>query len=658
MNSRSLTFTLAYALCLFFFSLSISAQDIAPIDTIEWKGFQRYNLKIGERDIRIVAPKSELEGKPWLWRARFPDWHTEQDSILVAEGFHLVYVNTDNLFGSPKAMEVWDQVYDLMTKKYGLNKKPSLSGISRGGLFVYSWAKRHPDKVACIYAEAPVCDFKSWPGGQGKGLGSETDWEKLKEAYGFASDEEANSYEGNPIDGLKELAKNKVPILHMIGLEDQVVPPEENTFILVENYLRLGGSATVVPCTQGEQKLHGHHFDIESPRLVADFIKYHSVKEAKLSSKTFYKIRGGLKNSQIKFERDKKGRVAFLGGSITYNPGWRDSVMNFLQERFPDTEFEFIAAGIPSMGSVPGAFRLERDVLSTGPIDLLFEEAAVNDATNGRTDQEQQLAMEGIVRHLRKENPAADMVLFHFVDPDKIGSYNRGEVPEVIKNHERVAEYYGLPSLNLAEEVTKRIANKEFTWEEDFKNLHPSPFGQGVYAHSMIDMLKTAYGGHLDQDDKITANQSLSMLNVAAFDRGSLVDISKAKIGKGWQIVEAWKPTDQTGTRANYVDVPMLVSESPESKLKFKFNGNAVGIAVAAGQDAGKIAYRIDNGEWKTQDLFTQWSAHLHLPWYYLLAIDLESEEHKLELKVIEDKNPNSSGNAVRIRYFFVNGLD
>ena len=84
-------------------------------------------------------------------------------------------------------------------------------------------------------------------------------------------------------------------------------------------------------------------------------------------------------------KRKKVGRVAFLGGSITYNSGWRDSVMQYLEDRFPETVFEFVSAGIPSMGSTPAAFRLSRDVLDNGPVDLLFEEAAVNDATNGRS---------------------------------------------------------------------------------------------------------------------------------------------------------------------------------------------------------------------------------------------------------------------------------
>jgi hypothetical protein len=62
----------------------------------------------------------------------------------------------------------------------------------------------------------------------------------------------------------------------MIGLHDAVVPPELNTFILADRYVKLGGIATIVPCTGGKQESQGHHFPIETPRLVADFILYYS----------------------------------------------------------------------------------------------------------------------------------------------------------------------------------------------------------------------------------------------------------------------------------------------------------------------------------------------------------------------------------------------
>ena len=82
-------------------------------------------------------------------------------------------------------------------------------------------------------------------------------------------------------------------------------------------------------------------------------------------------IRGSFENSRIAFEIKKKATVAFMGGSITEMNGYRPMLMNFLGRRFPQTEFSFINAGISSTCSTTGAFRLHRDVLSHGPIDLL-----------------------------------------------------------------------------------------------------------------------------------------------------------------------------------------------------------------------------------------------------------------------------------------------
>ena len=621
----------------------------------QWKGFKRLDFKLNSRTVRLIFPQKALAGNPWIWRARFPNWHTDADSILVSEGFHLAYINTDNLYGSPKAMEAWDNLYNLLTTEYKLNSKVALMGVSRGGLFVYTWAKQNPEKIYCIYAEAPVCDFKSWPAGFGKGLGSSDDWTRLKNVYGFSSDEEAKSYLNNPVDNLETLAKAKVPVLHMIGLNDEYVPAEENTFILVNRYIRLGGIATVVPCTQGKQELKGHHFPIETPRLVADFIKYNSRLNLPLESANYHTMRNGIQNCRIQFERNKTGRVAFLGGSITYNPGWRDSICTYLEQRFPETKFEFIAAGIPSMGTTPGAFRLQRDVLSKGKIDLLFEEAAVNDATNERTTDEQIRAMEGIIRHTRKSNPAVDIVMMHFVDPDKMNDYRHNLEPQVITNHNKVANHYNIPVINLAKEVTERIGNGEFTWEGDFKNLHPSPFGQGIYAHSMIEFLENAFSAHIDNDDKITGYSLPGKLDNFCYDNGELIDIKSVKVTKGWSIDPKWNPNDGTGLRPNYFNVPMLIGE-PGKSISLNFKGTAVGIAVAAGQDAGIVEYRIDKGEWQKQNLFTRWSNQLHLPWYYTLANGLDQKEHKLELRISEEKDGQSKGNTCRIRYFFANG--
>jgi len=626
-------------------------------DHSEWKGFERHDFTFKDREARVIIPQKALPGNPWVWRARFPDWHTEADSILLEEGFHVAYLNTDHLFGSDSAVMLWDAFHrHLLLQPYQLAEKVALAGVSRGGLFVHRYAARYPDRVHCLYAEAPVCDFKSWPAGFGNGKGSPKDWENLKKAYGFQSDEEAKGYGQNPIDVLPTIARAKIPILHMIGLNDQIVPPKENSLVLAERYIQLGGPITIVPCTQEPQRSSGHHFPIETPRLVADFIKYHSLKGQLLPAADYHTFRSGLLNSRLKFEREKRGTVAFLGGSITQNPGWRDSVKVYLQQRFPQTAFTFVDAGISSMGSTPAAFRLRRDVLSVGEVDLLFEEAAVNDATNGRTPKAMRRGMEGIVRGLRTTCPTADVVLMHFVDPDKMATYRSGEVPDVVQQHEAVTRHYSLNSINLAKEVTDRIDRGEFSWEKDFQNLHPSPFGQGVYARSIINFLETAYSGHIDRDDKVTAHVLPEKLERFCYENGKLWPAKAAKTGKGWQWLPNWKAAEGEQARPNYTDVPMLVAEAPSGKLSFPFEGTAVGIAVAAGPDAGTISYRIDKGEWKNLDLFTKWSSALHLPWYFVLADELPDGKHRLELKVVGERNPQSRGSACRIRYFFVNG--
>ncbi len=93
----------------------------------------------------------------------------------------------------------------------------------------------------------------------------------------------------------------------------------------------------------------------------------------------------------------------------------------------------------------------------------------------------------------------------------------------------------------------------------------------------------------------------------------------------------------------------------PAKKLILKFEGNAVGIAVAAGPDAGIIEFRIDGGEWKKQDLFTKHSKSYHLPWYFTLADGLGKNSHTLQLRLSNEKNTLSVGNSCVLRYFYVN---
>jgi hypothetical protein len=189
----------------------------------------------------------------------------QTDIALLEKGFHIVYIDVAGLFGSPSAVEIWDKFYKYLNESQGLSNKAVLEGMSRGGLIVYNWAIQNPEKVYCIYADAPVCDFKSWPGVNDK---------ELLKAYSMTK-EQALEYGGNPIDNLESLAEAKVAILHVVGDTDKTVPVNKNTAIIEERYKKLGGMIEVI-----HKENVGHHpHSLKDPTPIVGFILNHVTKD-------------------------------------------------------------------------------------------------------------------------------------------------------------------------------------------------------------------------------------------------------------------------------------------------------------------------------------------------------------------------------------------
>ncbi len=241
------------------------------IDT--WHGYTRHNFTLDGCAAWVVEPRRALPGGPWAWCMEFPEAFLERGAApgLLAKGFYYAHISVGNTFGCPAAVKHFNAFYEALTAK-GLARKAALIGISRGGLYCYRWAAEDPERVAVIYGDAPVCDFKSWPGGKGKGKGSPPDWAALLPLYGFKTEAEALACRGNPIDVLAPLAKAGVALIHVVGDADDVVPVAENTAILEERYRRLGGTIRVI-----HKPAVGHHpHGLEDPTPVVEFILEHT----------------------------------------------------------------------------------------------------------------------------------------------------------------------------------------------------------------------------------------------------------------------------------------------------------------------------------------------------------------------------------------------
>ena len=287
----------------------------------------------------------------------------------------------------------------------------------------------------------------------------------------------------------------------------------------------------------------------------------------------YFAVRGGLDAFYTAVTRKKKATVAFLGGSLTYNPGWRDKVCAWLQTRFPGTEFRFIAAGIPSLGSLPHAFRVQQDLLDSGRIDLMFLEAAVNDRVNGTDSLTQLRSLEGIVRHAKKAYPETGIVLMAFAEPGKTGDYDRGVIPAEVANQELVAARYRLPSINLAREVRDKMRHGEFDWQKDFEDIHPAPFGQELYFENIRQLLDTCWETYRGGTLPPGAGTLPPPLDSANLEGGRYADIRLARTDTAWTLYPDWTPGDTAHTRPGFVHVPVLGAETPGAQLSLSFRG-------------------------------------------------------------------------------------
>lgn len=385
----------------------------------------------------------------------------------------------------------------------------------------------------------------------------------------------------------------------------------------------------------------------EDRRMTAD------LQKPLLNSERYIKRNGHLSNTLYRIKKEKMVNVVFYGGSITHNPGWRELVMHYLEEQFPETKFNFLNAGIPSLGSLPHAFRIHHDLLPKGRADLVFLETAVNDRGNGTAASTQRRALEGIIRQLSKDNPYTEVVLMAFVDPEKIKDYQMGKVPTEVQLHEDIAKQFKFPFINLAKEVNDRIKANEFTWEGDFKNLHPSVFGQQVYFKTIKQLLSVEF------EQQVPLQLRSASLPVQTdplvYTAGSYLDIQQAGKLKGFALEANWRPADSARARAGFVNIPVLSGSAPGNSFSLNFQGMAIGLAVLAGPDAGSVKYSIDGRDYPEIDLYTPWSKNLHLPWYVLLDDALSAGKHELKLQISTHHNESSKGTACRIAYFLIN---
>lgn len=476
----------------------------------DWNGYQQFHFKIAGRPAYIVVPKQRARGKPWVWRARFPGYHAEMDIALLAKGCHVAYVDVAGMFGSPEAVKIGDEFYNYLTTSHGFSRKPALEGVSRGGLFVYNWTAKNPNKVACIYCDTPVCDFKSWPGGKGTGLGSAQAWQQCLRAYGL-TDQEAQTFDKNPIDHAEVIAAAGIPILHVVSENDRVVPPKENTYLLQGRLEQHGHQLEVISVPQGTAKSTGHHFDHPQPDRVVNFIARHTT---------------AAQSSRQELLRRAK-RIIFLGNSITYAGHYVALFDAWLLTQELDGPPIVINVGLPSEtvsglseeGHAGGRFprpdlaeRLERVLAVTKP-DLVFACYGINCGVYQPFDDQRFRSYRHGIENLRKQVEAVGATLVLITPPfyDDRRAKKAFSYDSVLDRYAKwllAGRKEGWLVVDLHEPMAREVAKRrgsdpDFTFQPDA--VHPNAAGHWFMAGQLFRWFGDQRAAGADSPQKMLA---------------------------------------------------------------------------------------------------------------------------------------------------------
>lgn len=236
----------------------------------DWNGFERQESEFAGHRVLAVLPEKAAAGNPWIWRAEFFGAFAGADIEMLRRGWHVVYCQVSDRYGCPESIEIFKSFYDYITKEYGLSEKAAMFGFSRGGLYTVNYALKYPETLSCIYLDAPVLDIRSWPGGFYASDRYESEWEECKCCYRI-TEEEAASFDENPLDRLGELYDTGLPVLIVAGDSDEVVPYDENAGKLIAFYHDRG-----VEVEHYIKPGCGHHpHSLEDPTPIVRFLELH-----------------------------------------------------------------------------------------------------------------------------------------------------------------------------------------------------------------------------------------------------------------------------------------------------------------------------------------------------------------------------------------------
>jgi hypothetical protein len=360
--------------------------------------------------------------------------------------------------------------------------------------------------------------------------------------------------------------------------------------------------------------------------------------------------RGGLPNFFRKANTPgAEIKVAYFGGSITAQPGWRPKTLAHFQKTWPGAKFTEINAAIGGTGSDLGVFRLPQDVLGKKP-DLMFVEFATNDG--GAAPEQILRCMEGIVRQTWRALPECDICFVYTLTEAAIGPMLEGKYPRSASVMEKIAGHYGIPSIHMGMEVARLAKEGRLVWKGSLPktdaekaalgdklvfapdSVHPHPeTGHELYLQAIVRALapiqaaSATPGPHGLQEPIIATN----------YENAKLVPLSAETVTFSPGFTRLDPRTEAFGQRWAERLPTLYKATKPGETLSFKFKGTRAAIYDLVGPDCGQAIVTLDDQPPRIVPRFDAFCTYHRLA-TLVIGTDLPDTLHTVKIEIHPDQ--------------------
>ncbi len=353
------------------------------------------------------------------------------------------------------------------------------------------------------------------------------------------------------------------------------------------------------------------------------------------------------RNIGLFFEKLRAGRavtVAYIGGSITEGVGagnperssFRALVTEWLRKSYPKARIDEINAGIAHTGALYATLRARRDLMADKP-DLIFVDFAASDSGEDETIVKK--SIEGLLRQMLIVPQPPEVVMLYATNA-KHSTHTEW--------HDVIAGHYQVPSINLQDRIwnaiqTNRLKAADLWPAPRRDDVNPTDAGHRFYAEQIIAFL--------------TEQQSLKPTPIARTLPPPLVS-DELNYGEFKTFAEV--PHDASWRAEPVADrifpAALLTAERAAVPLELFFEGTVVGLSFRSGPDGGILECLIDGKPAPAPLARIDLYDATHRISTRIIPGGLGPGEHKLTIRLLNERNPKSTGSVARLGYLLVGG--